>query len=115
MRPIHETLKEQRLRLGFTYPDVLKRLELQGVTVSLSTVGHWFTGFRKPKMKDLLALCSVLQTSLSAVLGEEIQYAQTDHEQLLLSQFRHMTHEQQAAYLMMGTSIVPASKTDSKK
>jgi transcriptional regulator with XRE-family HTH domain len=113
MRPLHEKLNIRREELGLTYEVVQTRLEKQGLSVSVSTVGHWFTGIREPKkLLDLMELCKALDTTLAEIAAEDITYARDETEQLLLTHFRHMTREQRAAYLVMGASIAPK---DSKK
>lgn len=111
MRSLHETLNSLRLALGYTYEDVQEKLSKRGIDVSASTVGHWFTGTRRPRnLKMLGQLCEVLESRLSQVLEEHVEYAKNDHEMLLLTQFRHMTAEQRAAYIVMGTTITPDKK-----
>jgi transcriptional regulator with XRE-family HTH domain len=111
MRQLHEKLNELRRAKGFTYEEVQHKLEERGIHLSHATVGHWFNGTRKPRsMKHLQALCAVLETSLSAVVDDDFTYAESDREQVLLDQFRSMTAEQQSAYLVLGTSMVPNKK-----
>ena len=110
-RPLSQTLNRRRLDLGLTYEDVQARLEKLGVDVSNSAVGHWFTGFREPKTLNVLEkLCEALETSLPQLLTEHVEYARDHNEQVLLDQFRLMTREQRAAYVVLGTSMVTTKK-----
>lgn len=113
MRPLHETLNSLRKSLGYTYEDVQEKLAKRGIDVSASTVGHWFTGIRSPRsLKVLGQLCEVLESRLAQVLDGHVEYARNDRELLLLTQFRNMTSEQRAAYIVMGTSITPDQSKD---
>jgi len=69
--------------------------------VARSTVGHWFTGERKPQLDHLLKLAKVLQISAAALVADEPDYAQTAEEKLHLTMMRELSPEMRQAILAM--------------
>lgn len=106
MRQLNEKLDELRRSLGYTYEQVQGKLEARDVHITAAAVGHWFNGTRKPRsMKHLQALCAVLESTLAAVVGDEIEIAESAKEQLILKQFRGMSPEQQGAFLALASTL----------
>lgn len=113
MRQLNEKLDVLRRELGYTYEDVQEKLEARGVHVTPAAVGHWFNGTRKPRsMKHLMALCSVLNTSIAAIVGDDIEIVESAKEQVILKQFRAMSPEQQAALLALAATMTPYPTLD---
>lgn len=109
MTRLHTILNAKRLELGWTYEDVHAKLEAyawpDGVKApSLSVVGHWLNGTRRPRdMEHLKALCLVLDVSLDAAVMGEPTEAKTAEEQVLLDQFRTMDVADRQVLLLMGS------------
>ncbi len=102
MSALATNLDNRRRQLGLTLADVHADLSLKGVQVSPSTVGHWFTGERRPRqMEHLKALCEVLQTSISQMAGEDPEFAQDAFESVLLKEGRSLSVAQREAVLAM--------------
>jgi len=77
MSQLARNLNAQRDRLGLTVPEVHRALHLRGMDVAESTVYGWFNGSRGVrKMDHLRELCSVLQTDLNAVGGDDIEVSE---------------------------------------
>lgn len=56
-------------------------------------------------MRNLVALCAVLETSLSAIVGDDIEIADNAREQLILKQFRALSDDQQSALLALAATM----------
>lgn len=69
--------------------------------VARATVGHWFTGARKPQLDHLLKLAKVLEISAAALVADEPDYAVTAEEKLHLQMMRKLTPEMRQAILAM--------------
>lgn len=69
--------------------------------VARSTVGHWFTGERKPQLDHLYRLAEVLEVSAAALVADEPDYANTAEEKLHLHLMRELTPEMRQAILAM--------------
>jgi len=69
--------------------------------VARSTVGHWFTGERKPQLDHLLKLAKVLEISAASLVADEPDYASTAEEKLHLQLARKLTPEMRQAILAM--------------
>jgi transcriptional regulator with XRE-family HTH domain len=77
--------------------DVARRMP----EVARSTVGHWFTGERKPQLDHLYKLAKVLEVSAAALVADEPDYANTAEEKLGLSLLRDMSPEFRQAMLAL--------------
>lgn len=109
MRQLNEKLDDLRRGKGYTYEDVHARLEERGIHVTPAAVGHWFNGKRKPRsMKNLIALCEVLDTTLANILDDEIEIADNAAEKMILKKFRAMSQDQRSALLALAATIAPA-------
>lgn len=80
MTPLAAKLTAARKAAGLSISDVARRMP----EVSRATVGHWFTGERQPLMDNLKRLCEILDVSLSSVIADDPDFAQTAVEKLLL-------------------------------
>lgn len=77
MSAISSNLKARRDQLGLNVPQVHAALALRGIVVAESTVYGWFNGNREVgSMKNLKALCDVLQIGIDAITGDEIRIAE---------------------------------------
>lgn len=64
-------LRDRREELRLTLDDVAERLQLEGVSYTAASVGHWETGRRKMPLKDsefVNALAIVLKMDAATVL-----------------------------------------------
>lgn len=64
-------MRDRREELRLTLDDVAARLQLEGVSYTAASVGHWETGRRNPPMHDsqfVEALSKVLKVDVSTVL-----------------------------------------------
>lgn len=111
MRPFAYTINARRLELGLTYEQVHERLLgydwPPGVEApSISTVGHWFNGTRRPRdMEHLRGLCSVLETSVAKAMGEADGEAVTGMEKAMLNVVRDLDPEQVEALYAVAFSM----------
>lgn len=94
---LSENLNARRLALGLTYEQVWEALQTwdwpEGVKPpSLSVVGHWFNGERRPrKLEHLQGLAAVLRMTLDeAASGAEVN-ANTAMEHAVLSGLRELS------------------------
>ena len=62
-----ERLKETRRTCGLSQEDLAEQLD-----VSRQAVGKWEQGQSYPEVEKLLALCAVLNTSLDALMADEL-------------------------------------------
>lgn len=69
--------------------------------VARSTVGHWFTGERKPQLDHLLKLAKVLEISAASLVADEPDFASTADEKLHLQLVRKLSPEMRQAILAM--------------
>ena len=69
--------------------------------VARSTVGHWFTGERKPQLDHLFKLAKVLEVSAAALVADEPDYANTAEEKLHLQLMRELSPETRQAILAL--------------
>jgi transcriptional regulator with XRE-family HTH domain len=69
--------------------------------VARSTVGHWFTGERKPQLDHLYKLAKVLEVSAAALVADEPDYANTAEEKMGLALLREMSPEMRQAMLAL--------------
>lgn len=97
MRPLHLRLQEAAAAKGYNVSDVARRMP----EVARSTVGHWFTGERKPQLDHLIKLAQVLEVSAAALVADEPDYANTAEEKLHLRLMRDLTPEMRQAILAM--------------
>lgn len=97
MRPLHLRLQEAAAAKGMNVSDVARRMP----EVARSTVGHWFTGERKPQLDHLLKLAKVLEVSAAALVSDEPDYANTAEEKLHLKMMRELSPEMRQAILAM--------------
>lgn len=106
MSRLSENLNARRIELDLTYESVWEALQdypwPPGIKPpSLSVVGHWFNGGRRPrKMEHLKGLCDVLGISIDAAAGAASKEARTDEEQVLLDAFRQMESGQDREMLL---------------
>lgn len=75
--------------------------------VARSTVGHWFTGERKPQLEHLYKLAKVLGVSAAALVADEPDYANTAEEKLHLQMMRNLSPEMRQAILAMMKANTP--------
>lgn len=73
--------------------------------VSPSTVGHWRTGRAKPRMDRLELIAKELQTTVSALVAGDPDFAHTPLESAALQAFRGLTDAQQVAALQLMATI----------
>lgn len=103
-------INARRQQLQMTYEDVYARLcERQwSASVSppsLSAVGNWFNGYRRPRhMEHLVGLCEVLQMRVDEALAGEAQPV-TAVEAELLEAARHLSDAQQQALLALAHTM----------
>lgn len=97
VRPLHTKLQEAAAARGWSVTDVATRMP----EVARSTVGHWFTGKRKPQLDHLLKLAKVLEVSAAALVADEPDYASTAEEKMHLRLMRDLTPEMRQAILAM--------------
>ncbi len=95
MRPLHLKLHDARKAKGMSIADVARAMP----EVSPSTVGHWFTGLRKPQLDNLRRLAEILEVSAAVLVADEPDYAHTAEEKLALQMMRGMTPELRQAML----------------
>jgi transcriptional regulator with XRE-family HTH domain len=69
--------------------------------VARSTVGHWFTGERKPQLDHLLKLAKVLEISAASLVADEPDYASTAEEKLHLKLMREVSPATRQAILAL--------------
>lgn len=106
MRPIHLNLRQRRKQLAdagvkIRLREIAERLQAQGLSVGTAAVGHWFTGRNKPGVEELRALAEVLQTSMSALAGEDPDYAEEADLKLALRMLREMSPAERQAYIAL--------------
>lgn len=108
MSILSDNLSRQLASLKLGVPEVVAELNRRGHEVAYSTVAALFNGSRKPrKMEHLKALCEVLQTSISAMAGEDPDFAQDGFEKVLLAVARGLQTEQREAVLAIIKTMVP--------
>lgn len=107
MKRLHEILNARRVEKEWTYDQVHERLERypwpDGVSPpSLSVVGHWFNGTRRPrKMDHLRGLLDVLDLSLDEAVKGAPAEAKTGLEQAVLDGLREMPDDLQETVLAL--------------
>jgi hypothetical protein len=74
MSDFTDHIDSRRKELGLSVSDVVSLLQLHGVDVVHQTVASWFNGERGDRWKpaELLVLLNLLQTDLSAMVGNGI-------------------------------------------
>lgn len=97
VRPLHLKLLDARRAKGWTVSDVARQMP----EVARSTVGHWFTGERKPQLDHLYKLAKVLEVSAAALVADEPDYANTAEEKLGLTLLRDMPADVRQAMLAL--------------
>src|SRR3546814_4536690 len=100
MRPLHLRLQDAASAAGLKPADVARLMP----EVARSTVGHWFTGERKPQLEHLYKLAKVLGVSAAALVADEPDYANTAEEKLHLQMMRNLSPEMRQAILAMMTA-----------
>lgn len=109
-RTFASNINTRRLQLDMTYEDVYARLSERAWSErvkppSLSAVGNWFNGHRRPRhMEHLRALCEVLQMSVDDALEGEAQPV-TAIESELLAAARELSDVQQQALLALAHAM----------
>ena len=108
MSLLSNNLKKRLAELNLNVPQVHKSLELLGIKVSYSAVAAWCNGGRRPReMEHLKALCTVLQTTISEMAGEDPEFARDSFESLLLIESRELDKAQREAVLAIVKSMKP--------
>lgn len=111
MMRLHETINARRNEKGWTYEQVHELLERYpwpvGVKApSLSVVGHWFNGTRRPRnMEHLRGLCEVLELSLDEAVKGAPGEAKTAVEQRMLEVMRGLNDVDQEMLLAMASRM----------
>ena len=102
-----DSLNAQRVRLGLEVKDVAAELNRRGFVLAYSTVAGWFNGSRgeRWKMNELKALCSVLQTSVDAMLGGEVELVEDPLGAAVAREIKALPPAQQQAILAMIVSM----------
>lgn len=113
MAAFNDNINARRLTLGLTYEEVFARMSERkysdGVKPpSLSAVGNWFNGQRRPRhMEHLVALCDVLQVSIDEVAAGSLEPV-TDTEVQMLKLMRKMGDAQSQALLAIASTLSKA-------
>lgn len=97
VRQLHLRLHDAAKAKGMNVSDVARLMP----EVARSTVGHWFTGERKPQLDHLLKLAKVLEVSAAALVADEPDYASTADEKLALKLIRDVSPETRQAVLAL--------------
>lgn len=111
MNSFQQNINAQRLALGLTYEDVFARMSDRkysaGVKApSLSAVGNWFNGQRRPRnMEHLRALCDVLQISFEDAAGDDDIAPVTTTEAELLKAVRNLSDTKAQALLAIAHAM----------
>lgn len=114
MSLLSANINARRQELGLTYEQVWELLLAypwpEGVkSPSLSVVGHWFNGERRPrKMEHLRGLCDVLGMTIDQAAGGSNEEARTDEEQAWLRAFREV--ERADREYLLATAAVMAKR-----
>lgn len=102
MSQLSDNLNARRDALGLTVPKVHAALLRAGIDVAESTVYGWFNGSRGVrKMEHLKALCAVLETDLSRMLGDEIEVAEGPLEAKIARELKTLQPAQREAVLAL--------------
>src|SRR5690606_34118795 len=64
-----QNLENARVRAGMTQPDLLKRLEALGFTLSQPALSHYEKGRRFPDPPMMAAMAQILEVSLDHLMG----------------------------------------------
>lgn len=78
--------------------------------VAASTVGHWFTGKRKPQLDHLHRLAAILEVSTAGLVADDPDYAHTREERIALLLLRELPPEQRQAMLGLMQSMKGTTK-----
>jgi len=107
MSKFSDNLTAQRDKLGMTVQDATDELNRRGIAVAYSTVAGWFNGSRGERWKvdELMALMDVLQTSVQAMQGDEVELVEDPVPAATARAMKSLTAEQQQAILAMVTSM----------
>jgi transcriptional regulator with XRE-family HTH domain len=106
MSQIARNLTRRREILGMTVPDVHKALSALGVDVAESTVFGWFNGARGVrKMEHLRALCTILQTDMNALAGDEAEIAEGPLKATIAREIAQLDEVQQQLVLALVRSL----------
>lgn len=112
MATFNDNINARRLALGLTYEDVHARLSERTYSVgvkppSLSAVGNWFNGIRRPRnMEHLRALCDVLQMSFEDAAADDLSPV-TVTEAEIVKAVRRLTDVQAQAVLAIAVTMQP--------
>lgn len=102
MSKISDNLTARRRELQLSIPEVHVALGRLGYDVAYSTVAAWFNGNRSVrKMEHLKALCTVLQTDLNTLAGDEIEIADGQIEATIVRELRGVSPQQREAVLAL--------------
>lgn len=110
MATFNDNINARRLALGLTYEDVHARMSdrrySDGVKPpSLSAVGNWFNGQRRPRnMEHLRALCDVLQMSFEDAAGDDLSPV-TATEAEMMKAMRKLSDAQAQALLAIASTM----------
>lgn len=106
MRPLHETIRPLRKSKKLTYAVIQRELAKRGIDVGLGTIGHWFTGRRRPDTVEALrALCDVLGVSVAQVIEDDPDFAHDGIERTWLRALRELSQTERESLLAMAALL----------
>lgn len=111
MKKLHEILNAGRIAKELTYEGLHERLAAYAwpsgtKAPSLSVVGHWLNGTRRPRdMEHLRALCRVLDVTLDEAIKGAPAEAKTGEEQAMLDLFRSTGDRERELLLAMAAQF----------
>lgn len=102
MSQLSRNLTSLREHLGLKVKDVQEELNRMGLPVAYSTVAGWFNGSRGVRgMKNLRALCEVLQTDMNGLTGDDAEVTDGPMETMVVRDLRELSEDQQEAVLAL--------------